>query len=277
MTRFALLLAAAITACAAPAFAQEHPSAPDKDTERLAAQVGDYKITVDQVRRQYDGNKQLQLLPFEAAYPDIVDYFIDDKIIYDAALADKIDADPAVVRDMEAARRQVVVSAYIRAKVAAQLSPSRLKSMYRDYIKDNPPAEEVELSHILVPTEPEALAVVAALDGGAEFAVLARERSSDGSAAEGGRMGTFSRAQLPDAFADAAFKLKRGAYSKKPVKTRFGWHVIMVSERKRGANPSFETVEAALRQKFAQGAYDKIVKDLRSRAKIKRFKLEEGK
>jgi peptidyl-prolyl cis-trans isomerase C len=107
--------------------------------------------------------------------------------------------------------------------------------------------EQIKARHILVETEDKAKGVIADLKKGGDFAALARERSTGPSASDGGKLGFFGRGQMVPAFEAAAFKLKKGAFTEIPVKTQFGWHVILVEDRKKSEAPSFEDVEKYLR------------------------------
>src|ERR1700739_5083039 len=96
--------------------------------------------------------------------------------------------------------------------------------------------EEVHARHILVEGEDEAKAIIEQLKGGADFAKLAKEKSKDPGAAEGGDLGYFTKDQMVPEFAEVAFKLDKGQVSE-PVKTQFGWHIIKVEARRSAPPP----------------------------------------
>src|SRR5208282_6237516 len=104
----------------------------------------------------------------------------------------------------------------------------RLKARYQTLLKEKAPHAEVHARHILLATEAEAKSVIAELDKGADFAVLAKKYSTDPAAQSGGDLGFFGHDDMVKEFGDAAFALSPGQYSKTPVKTEFGWHVIKV-------------------------------------------------
>ena len=105
--------------------------------------------------------------------------------------------------------------------------------LFRVVLKGKAPdtAEQVRARHILVKSEADALAVIAEIKGGADFAAVAKKRSIGPSAKDGGELGLFGRGQMVPAFEKAAFALGVGEISE-PVKTRFGWHVIKVEDKK---------------------------------------------
>src|SRR6185437_5838990 len=137
------------------------------------------------------------------------------------------------------------------------------------------PKEEVKARHILLPTEAAAKEVIAQLDKGADFAALAKEKSTDPSKETGGELGYFTRddGMVPE-FADAAFKLKKGEYTKTPVHTQFGWHVIEVEDRREVKPPSFEESKPQLKEEAARAAVGSKLKELRGKAKIETFALD---
>jgi peptidyl-prolyl cis-trans isomerase C len=257
------------------AAAQDEVSEPKP--EPLAVEINSKQITQKEIREQYNNHPQAKLLAFEAVYPDIVDYFIDEELLYSAAEKAKLEDNAEVQKLIAKARREAIVSYYIKSRIDSMMNKNQLKRLYREYIKQNPPAEEVRASHILVASQADADEVIARLHKGEEFAKIAREKSVDTTSSTGGDLGYFTRNQMVEEFAEAACKMKKGAYSKKPVKTKFGYHVIMITDKRKGQPPSFEAVEEALQKEFAQRSYDKMTKDLRAKAKIKRYKLEEGK
>ena len=139
-------------------------------------------------------------------------------------------------------------------------------------MKENKGEEEVRASHILVKTEQEAKDIIAQLEKGADFAKLAKEKSTDPSKEKNsGDLGFFTKEQMVKEFAEAAYALKKGETSKTPVKTQFGWHVIRVTDRRTQAAPAFEDVKDQLRQKLAEFIAQEEINKLRSAAKIARF------
>lgn len=132
--------------------------------------------------------------------------------------------------------------------------------------------EEIEARHILVETAEEAAEILALLQGGSDFAALAKERSEDpGSAANGGNLGFFPRGKMMPEFEDAAFALEKGKYSE-PVETYYGFHIIELLDRKPGRGVSFaEVKEKVLKDKTEAelpALIQELVKSLRDSASI---------
>src|SRR5690606_13747347 len=132
-------------------------------------------------------------------------------------------------------------------KIDAALSDEEMQKAYQQHLAESPAGEEVKARHILLDSEEDAKAVIEELNKGGDFQQLARDRSTGPSAPQGGDLGWFSKDQMVEPFSDAAFQMRPGDYSKAPVKTQFGWHVILVEDRREKPAPSFEEVEAELR------------------------------
>ncbi len=191
-------------------------------------------------------------------YPLLVQRLVDFK------LAD----DEAVRVRLAKAEEQVIREGYIEREVLAQITDDALQAEYKDFVANNPPATEHHARHILVTSEENAREVIAKLDEGADFAELAKERSTGPSGVKGGDLGYFTADQMVPEFSEAAAKLEPGQYSKDPVQTQFGWHVIKVEDRRTAAPPGFEEVEKKLREELAREAVTAIFKQLREGATV---------
>ena len=129
---------------------------------------------------------------------------------------------------------------------------------------------EVHARHILVATEGEAKDIEAQLKNGADFATLAKQKSKDPGAAEGGDLGYFTKDQMVPEFAEAAFKLDKGQISE-PVKTQFGWHIIKLEDKRVKPTPSYDQVKGQLESYVARRAQAELVDNLRKTATIERL------
>ena len=131
------------------------------------------------------------------------------------------------------------------------------------------PQDEVHAKHILVKTEDEAKAIIAELDKGGDFATLASTKSEDsGSGKDGGDLGFFGRGRMVKPFEDAAFSLEPGQYTKTPVQSDFGWHVILVVEKRKSQPPTFQSQAQRIQQDLVRETFDKEIAALRANAKI---------
>jgi peptidyl-prolyl cis-trans isomerase C len=129
-------------------------------------------------------------------------------------------------------------------------------------------ATEYKARHILVDDEETARELIGKLDGGASFEQLAMENSSDSSAQEGGDLGWFAPSRMVKPFADAVQALEKGKYTKDPVQSQFGWHVIKLEDTRPLSPPAFESVEPQLKQLVTQGKFQAYLDELMKSADV---------
>ncbi|MDX1975346.1 MAG: peptidylprolyl isomerase [Rickettsiales bacterium] len=168
-------------------------------------------------------------------------------------------------------------------KAKSLVSDAQLKAAYDQKVAAAKNEEEVKARHILIavpsPSENEkALAtakdIVEQLKKGADFDKLAKEKSDDkGSGAQGGDLGWFTKGKMVAAFADAAFKLKKGEISE-PVKSDFGWHIIKVEDRRAAKVPSFEELKESLQAEVTRKAVQTYLEGLLKSADIKYYSAD---
>ncbi|OKH87746.1 peptidylprolyl isomerase [Thalassospira sp. TSL5-1] len=261
------LLAASLASVllASPALAQDSAPAQDK----VLATVNGEKIMESEVRATQQGlPAQYRQYPFEALKPMLLDREISQRLLTMAGEKSGLNDDKEVKERVAAMKRRIVAETYLDRQIDKIVTEDAVKKRYEEFVKTNEPENEVHARHILLKTEDDAKAVIKELDGGADFAELAKEKSTGPSGPNGGDLGFFTHEQMVPEFADAAFKMEPGTYSKEPVKTQFGWHVIKVEETKKGEQPTFEEKRNELAAEMTQEAYKKIIADLRADAKI---------
>jgi peptidyl-prolyl cis-trans isomerase C len=213
-------------------------------------------------------------MPIELLYDPLLDQVVNGQLLLEQAAATKVEDDPLFEEQLAKVRQQLAREFVLRAEVERAVTPEDLQRRYDDYVAANPPEEEVRASHILVATEDEAKAVKAELDAGADFAELAKTRSTDPSVAQnGGDLGFFRKSDMVPEFSDAAFALDVGETSG-PVKTAFGWHIVRVAERRQSQPPAFADVEEQLRGQAAAEAIQTYIATLRANAVIERFNID---
>ncbi len=217
---------------------------------------------------------QIQQAPAAQIYPLLLERMIDSKLVASAARTQKLQDDPAIKRQVAEYEDRVIQQAYLDRAVKAKVNDDMLKKKYDAFIKENPPQEEVRARHILVKTEKEAQDALAEIKKGADFAAVAKSKSTDGSARDGGDLGYFSRGDMVAEFSDAAFTMKPGEVSKAPVKSQFGFHLIKVEDRRLSAAPSFEETKDQLRTEVSQEMAGELVEELRGKVKVERFDID---
>lgn len=234
--------------------------------DRVVATVNGVEVrqsAVDEFRRTLP--PQMGPVPDEA----LIDVVINNQVVWDAARKEGVDKDAEVRQALRQAEQKLVRQAYVSKKIRTKLTDDVVRKRYDQYVANFQPEEEVRARHVVTATEAEAKAVIAELKGGADFATLAVAKSQDPSAKQnGGDLGYFAHGDMVEPFSNAAFAMKPGELSAKPVQSKFGWHVIRVEDRRQSAIPPFDDVKQALRDQMAQGIAEDVVKGLRDKAKI---------
>jgi peptidyl-prolyl cis-trans isomerase C len=200
----------------------------------------------------------------------LITYLTDVIVLSQTADQQKLGDRDDVKRRILFERNKVLMETLLQDAGKAAVTDDAMHKVYDDAIKQMPPEEEVHARHILVPTEDEAKAIEAELKKGADFAALAKEKSKDPGAAEGGDLGYFTKDQMVPEFADVAFKLDKGQISD-PVKTQFGWHIIKVEDKRTKPTPTFDEVKTQLQTYVTHKAQAELVENLRKSATIDRL------
>lgn len=169
---------------------------------------------------------------------------------------------------VELAKQAVLIRAFLSDYVAAHpISEAQLKAEY-DVIKTNLGTTEYKARHILVADEEEAKGIIAKLDKGEKFSELAKVSKDPGSKDKGGELGWSSPNSYVKPFGEALAKLKKNEYTKTPVKSDFGYHIIMLEDSRPANPPPFEQVKQQMQQRAAQQQVEQLVKELRGKAKV---------
>lgn len=218
---------------------------------------------------------QLQQMPKDKLYPLIVDELVATKLISAEAEKANLAKDPEVQQKVANAQQTIMQNVWLQRTIKAQTNEAMLKAKYDEFVKANPPQDEVHARHILLKTEAEAKDVIKQLDQGAQFERLAKEKSTEPGAAEsGGDLGYFTKDKMVPEFGEAAFKLENGKYTKTPVHTSFGYHVVQVLDKRKQQLPSFEQLKPDLEAAVGEDVVRKVVTDLRNGAKVEKFNLD---
>ena len=201
---------------------------------------------------------------------NVLAFLIDMKIVAKAAEDKKI-ADRADFKSrLDFARNRILMDQLLAVEGKAAATGDAMKKVYEDAAKQIAGEPEVHARHILVETEDEAKAVVEELKKGADFAELAKKKSKDPGAADGGDLGFFTKDQMVPEFSTAAFALEPGKVSE-PVKSQFGWHVIKVEEKRNRKAPDFDQVKGQIETYVTRKAQADYVTKLRQDAKVERL------
>lgn len=216
---------------------------------------------------------QYRQIPMQMLYAPLLNQLIDRKLLAQEADKAKIADQPEVQKRLATQRERVLQEAFLAREIKDKITEQRLRAQYDKTVKDGAREDEVKASHILVESEADAKKLSADAKAGADFAALAKAKSKDPGAANGGDLGYFKRESMVPEFATAAFALKVGEISS-PVKSPYGWHVIKVVDRRQAPPPSFEASAEELKEQVAEEVVGELLAGLRGKAKVETFALD---
>lgn len=209
---------------------------------------------------------EYQNLPDDVLFGGIL-----NQLIQQAALAQSVEG-KTTLRDklaMENDERGYLSGVALQGIADGAVTDAALQQAYDAKFVGAPETKEYHAAHILVKTEDEAKAIKAEIDGGADFADMAKQHSSDGAAAGGGDLGWFSQGMMVKPFEDAVMAMEVGAVSA-PLETQFGWHLIKLSETRIKAAPTLDDMREELVGEIEQAAVEAHIKAITDAAKIER-------
>ena len=243
-------------------------AAPAADT--VIATVAGSPITLGELIAVRQGlPAQYQQLPDEVLMNALVEQMADQILLEQAARQAGLDQGRAVRLTLENQARAVLAEAYMQRAVEERVTDAAVQAAYDAEHAAAEPVKEVRAAHILVEDEAAAGALKAELDQGADFAALAAEHGTDGTAAQGGELGWFVHEQMVPEFADAAFAMQPGEISG-PVQSPFGWHLIKLEERRERSAPPLAEVRGQIVDALTQQAQTEVLTEMRGAAEIER-------
>src|SRR6266481_1477789 len=201
---------------------------------------------------------------------NVLSFLIDLKIVAKAAEDKTVENTDDFKKRLAFTRRRLLMDNLLATEGKAATTDDAMKKVYDEASKQITGEQEVHARHILVESEDEAKAVKAELDKGADFAELAKKKSKDPGASDGGDLGFFTKDQMVPEFSTVAFALEPGKISD-PVKSQFGWHIIKVEEKRNRKAPEFEQVKAQIETYVTRKAQAEYVAKLRETAKVERM------
>ena len=215
--------------------------------------------------------QQYRQVPMVSLYDQLLEGLIESRLLAQEARKAGLLDDPTVKRRLAYITNDLLQRSYLDQLLAVEITEERMRALYEATIANQQGAEEVSARHILLEEEAAALEVIAELDKGVDFATLAQERSTGPSGPNGGDLGYFTREQMVAPFAEAAFALQPGEYTRQPVKTQFGWHVIKLENRRESPAPAYEESQAALSRQVGKEYTLVLMAKLLAGAEIERF------
>ncbi|QDL92039.1 peptidylprolyl isomerase [Paroceanicella profunda] len=254
----------------APAAADEAPAAADYTAQSVVATVDGEEITLGQINMVWAAlPDQYKKLPGDVLFPALIDQVVNQILLAKAGEEEGLDQTDGVKLAVENARRDAIAGALIRKSIDETVTDEAVKAAYDAQVANLPEEQEINASHILVETEDEAKEIKAELDGGADFATLAKDKSTGPSGPQGGELGWFGKGQMVPAFEEVAFGLEKGQVSD-PVQTQFGWHVIKLNDTRVKPKPTLDEIHDQLVNQLSENVVRERVDALRAAAKIEK-------
>jgi parvulin-like peptidyl-prolyl isomerase len=209
----------------------------------------------------------------------VLDMVVEKKLLTQAALKSGVAKTEAYAKQLEAVKSDIALDVWMKEKMKKleeSLSEDKLKKHYEAHKAQYSVQKKLKARHILVDKEEDAKALVKELDIAkdkqAKFIELAKTKSTGPSGKDGGDLGWFALKRMVPEFSAAADQLKKGGYTKEPVKTQFGYHLIMLDDRKESSVKPFTEVKDQIKEQLSGQAFGKVVKDevseLKKSAKI---------
>jgi peptidyl-prolyl cis-trans isomerase C len=198
---------------------------------------------------------QFQRLPEDQRRAAVLSALIDIKLMAKQAEEAGVPETEDFKKKLQFLRDRTLHNEYFRTQVVEALTEDEVRARYEKEIAAMPAEQEIRARHILVDSEEQAKAIIAELDAGKDFVELAKEKSTGPSGEQGGDLGYFTRGRMVPEFEEAAFALEPGTYTKEPVKTEFGWHVIEVEDKRDAAPPTYEQVADQIQRLMMQEKY----------------------
>jgi peptidyl-prolyl cis-trans isomerase C len=218
--------------------------------------------------------EQYKKMSLDAVYPSLLTRAIDAKLVSLEGRKSGFSEDIDVKKRLSEIEGQIISEVFLTKTIGAQVTESALRKIYQETKSQMAGDDQVKARHILLDGEEKALQILKKLKNGEEFSKLASEYSTGPSAASGGDLGWFGKRQMVPAFSEAAFALSPGDIVTQPVKTQFGWHIIMVEDRRTAEPPSFKEAQEQLASNLSQTLLKQLIETLRKKSKIERFQTD---
>lgn len=241
-------------------------------TGPVAARVNGEVITVDEIRKGYDENPQIAAqISFADFYPKAVDVFVNGKLLYQAAEKAKVPETAEFENELKTLKEDLARKIFLEDAVATKVTPAAIQAFYQsEYVSKFVSKKEMSAKHILVDNEKAAKEAIAKLQKGEDFDAVAKEYTKDKTV----DLGYFTEDLMVPEFVAAVKALKVGEYTKEPVKTQFGYHVVLLTDVRDSSPLPLKELEPQIKNILDQQAVAEIFDALYKESKIERYDLE---
>src|SRR6202048_4467106 len=264
------LACAAVTCCLAVVLLAGLPLRAEDANPVLAKANGTEIRQSDVALAEEELGPSLAQIDHATKKENVLAFLIDMSIVAKAAEDKKVENNEDFKKRLAFTRNRLLMDSLLATEGKAATTDEAMKKVYEDASKQIAGEQEVHARHILVETEDEAKAVADELKKGADFAELAKKKSKDPGASDGGDLRLLHKEQMVPEFSTVAFALEPGKISD-PVKSQFGWHVIKVEEKRNRKAPDFDQVKGQIETYVTRKAQAEYVAKLREAAKVERM------
>ncbi len=213
--------------------------------------------------------KKIKEKPLSEIYPNIVNELINQHLIIKQAYKDKLDQQKEIIEILKKNKDQIMAKYWLDNFLVNNTSEEKIQNFYTKYLENFKTFKEFNASHILVKEEDEALQIIEKLKTKSEFSKLAKSYSIGPSKNSGGNLGWFRSGQMVKEFEEAVLKLKKGKLTKKPVKTKFGYHIIILNDIRDSQPKKINDIKQRIIEKIKQNSLSNLEKHLRKNKSIK--------
>lgn len=243
-----------------------------KGSGTVAATVDGYNIYKDEVIDLVKRLGATKDADVQKIYPVALSQIVSDRLVEAEVAKSGLKNTEDFKVKLAETEKQLAKSIYFEQALAGKVTEEDAQKEYDAIKSKNDGIKEARARHILVKTDTEAKQVIKDLEKGRKFEELAAERSIDATAQRGGDLGYFAQeGELVPEFSKAAFALKKGEYTKEPVKTQLGFHVIKLEDVRNRKVPAYKDMKANIQNNIAQKLVMEEVKALRAKAKVEMF------
>jgi peptidyl-prolyl cis-trans isomerase C len=235
----------------------------------VAAKVNNHVITAQDVLNALNLlPEKMKQQPLSNIYPNIVNELINQHLITKQAYKEKFDLNKNIVLLLKKNKDQIIARYWLNNFLDKQVKKGDINLYYNNYIKNFKPSKEFNASHILLKSKEEAFEIIRKLEKKSKFSELAKKHSIGPSGKNDGKLGWFQSGQMVEAFEKATFNLKKGSITKVPVKTKFGYHVIMLNDIRNSKPKALDIVKKQIVKRIRKLSLSNLEKKIRENQNI---------
>lgn len=272
-----------IASCAKKEGEQPKKADSGKSTGIALVKLNEIGMTKDDIEKELQGMPEAvreAFLQDSSQFMRFLEDMANKEALYQEAVKKGIDKDSALQKKLEYYKKITIIQMLLEKELPqkVKVSDSEIKEYYKKNMGELASPEEIRLSHIMTKSEAAIKKTQERIKNGEDFAKVAKELSEDKqSAAQGGDIGSFEHGKMPPEFNNAVKTLKKGDMSQ-PVKTEFGYHLIKVTDRKKGKNADISNIKEDIRRVLLQEKQkeilDKYLQDIKKMYKVEINKAE---